>query len=525
MAIRTGEEYLAGLRDDREVYVDGNRVEDVTEGDFGTVAHTFAKLFDLQHQPEYEDALTFEQDGERVDGAYARPRTREELEWRRGLTETVARHTGGIFGRAPEYVPLFLLGMYDIREDFSKGDPAFARHIEDYVKWAADGDKVLSHSFVDVQADPGTPVDETVVPKVVSRNEDGITVRGVKTVATFVPHSDECLVGVLPRAGLQDHHILYFATPIAAPGLRVVAREPYGTGKPFDHPLSAYGDENDSMLIFDDLFVPWERVFSPIEGPAFAAQVFPRITEWAHWDILCRIAVKAELLLGLTALIPEMIGRDKQPQSQEALGEMIRYLTAIRAFVYASEDRGHVTPSGHFMPDPMFVTAGRAHSVELYRRMTGYIQDIASQGLINAPTEDTLANEVIGPTLDGMLTTKAASGHDRTRVTRLAWDLVGDSFGGRQTLFELFNALPWTAQRGQLVARFDAGPYKDLARATAGLGSLADAAESVARAAAKAEVDYDRVGRAYTSYGGARKAGGANGAEMAAGKPSPAGTA
>jgi aromatic ring hydroxylase len=336
-----------------------------------------------------------------------------------------------------------------------------------------------------------------------------VTVRGVKTVATIAPHADECLVGVLPRAGLQDHHILYFATPLAAPGLRVVARETHGGGKPFDHPLSPFGDENDAMLVFDDVFVPWERVFSPVRGPSFSAEVFPRITEWAHWAILARFAVKAEVLVGLTALIAEMIGRSKQPQPQEALGEMIRYLTTMRAFLYAAEDRGHLTASGHYMPDPSFVTAGRAHSVELYRRMIGYIQDIASQGLINAPTEATFDNPVIGETLERMLTTAAASGRDRTRVTRLAWDLIGDSFGGRQTLFELFNALPWTAQRGQLMARFDVEPYKALARAAAGLDPVAPAIAAVEADVQRSDVDYGEVGQAYTTYGGARSAEGA----------------
>jgi 4-hydroxyphenylacetate 3-monooxygenase len=252
------------------------------------------------------------------------------------------------------------------------------------------------------------------------------------------------------------------------------------------------------MIVFDDVLVPWERVFS-IADENFCATTFPRITEWAHWSILVRLAVKAEVLAGLYALIPEMIGRAQQPQSQEALGEVVRYLLTLRAFVHAAEDQSSITPAGHCMPSPQYVTAGRAYSVEHYRRITGYLYDIASQALINMPAEAAFDNPVIGPTLEGMFTGPAGGARDRARLVRLGWDMVCDSFGSRQTLFELFNALPWTAQRGLLLAAFDTEPYKQLARATAGLGSL-EAAATAAESAARGERrDYKSVGEAFAA--------------------------
>lgn len=244
-----------------------------------------------------------------------------------------------------------------------------------------------------------------------------------------------------------------------------------------------------------------------IGDPSFCATVFPRITEWAHWSILCRLAVKAEILTGLYALIPDTLGRGQQPQSQEALGEVVRYLTTLRAFVHAAEDQGSVTPSGRYMPNPMYVTAGRAYSVEHYRRISGYLHDIASQALINMPTEAQFDNPTIGPMLDQIFASPVASARDRARVTRLAWDIICDSFGGRQTLFELFNALPWTAQRMQLLASFNVEPYKQLALATAGIGSLEDAAAGAAHEAAGKGRDYEAVGQAYATSRAAGVAG------------------
>jgi 4-hydroxyphenylacetate 3-monooxygenase len=497
--VRTGTEYLQALRDGREVYLDGKRVEDVThEPGLSTLAETFARMYDLAHEPEHAAALTFEDEsGQRVNGAWIEPRTRAELEWRRHLTEFIARRTGGLFGRQPDYVSLFYLGMLDIRRDFSQGNADCERNIETYWRYVRDNDLALSHGFIDPQINPSTPLERSPLIQVVGRNQEGVVVRGVKSVATFATHADEVFVGSLPRAGLSVQHIVYFAVPIATPGLRVVARTDHSVGSAFDHPVSAYGDENDCMLIFDDVLVPWERVFS-LEGDTnFCLTVFPRITEWAHWNILPRLAVKAEVLVGLISLLPALIGRDKTPQVQEAVGEAIRYLTTLRAFIRAAEDNGQLSGSGYWMPDPIFVTAGRAYSVEHYRRIVGLLQDVGSQSLVNIPTEGTFDSPVVGPVLEEMLASRQASARDRARVTRLAIDLAADSYGGRQTLFELFNALPWTNQRDQLVLRYDLDPYKQLALATAGVGSLDAAASAVGASLAGAATDYSAVGDMY----------------------------
>jgi 4-hydroxyphenylacetate 3-monooxygenase len=214
VALRTGDEYRRALRDGREVYLDGRRVDDVTaEPGFRPVVDTFARIYDLQHSEEFRDVLTFQEDGRRYGGSWIVPRDRPELVWRRRLIETVARHTGGLFGRAPDYVPLFHLGMLDIKCDFSRGNPRFERNIEDYWRHAREHDLSLAHAFVDVQADPSVPVDETPVPKIVAHKEDGIVVRGAKTVATFTPYADEILIGSFMRAGIKDHHVMYFSIP------------------------------------------------------------------------------------------------------------------------------------------------------------------------------------------------------------------------------------------------------------------------------------------------------------------------
>src|SRR5262245_12027302 len=161
MALRTGAEYLKALRDGREVYLDGRRVDDVTaEPGLSIVAHTFARMYDLV--ASHPDALTFhDEDGRRFSGAWMRPRDRVELGWRRLFTETIARLTGGLFGRPQDYVPLFHLGMLDVKTAFSRGDARFERNIERYWEPARERDLMLSHGFVDVQSHPSQPINTT----------------------------------------------------------------------------------------------------------------------------------------------------------------------------------------------------------------------------------------------------------------------------------------------------------------------------------------------------------------------------
>jgi aromatic ring hydroxylase len=504
--IRTGLEYLDGLRDSREVYLHGSRVQDVTqEAGLAEVAGTVASIFDLQHAEEYRELTTFEhENGERRSCAWLRPRDRTDLQRRQLFAQTQARLTGGMFGRLPEYVALFCLGMLDQKESFSLGDARFRENIERYFEYAAEGDLALAHGFIDMQLDPSVELDDTLFPRVVKKTEDGIVVHGAKSIATFAPHADEILIGSFPRTGLKPHHVMYFAIPTATPGLRVVARTPYGMGSEFDHPVSRFGDENDSIVIMDEVFVPWERVFQVEVDPGFANRVFPLITEWAHWSILCRIAVKAELLTGIYATLPEMLGRDDRPDVKEALGEVERYLITLRAFLDSAASRGRVTHGGHFMPDPGIVTAGRCYSVEHYPRITHRLVELLGQAFMTTPSEASFNSEAVGEWLTDMFSGPRASAPDRARMTRLAFDLIVDAFGGRQTLFEIFNATGLATIRAQLMARFELPAYRELALATAGLGDQREAEAGMRVAADRGYFagfqTYEDVGDAYAAH-------------------------
>lgn len=226
----------------------------------------------------------------------------------------------------------------------SRGDIRFEHNIEDYWNYAKARDLMLAHAFATVRASPALPGSTEMIPKIVERNSDGVIVSGVKTVATYAVHADELFIGTPPLTGITEDQAIYFAIPIATPGIRIVARTPFAVGRDFDHPGGRFGDENDCIVIFDRVLVPWDRVFR-LGDPGSCVRVFWEFGGWAHWDILARLAVKAEVLVGLYALLPEITARNDLPECRRAIAETVRYLITIRAFLEAAEANGSVTPS------------------------------------------------------------------------------------------------------------------------------------------------------------------------------------
>jgi 4-hydroxyphenylacetate 3-monooxygenase len=482
-AARTGADYLRSLRDGREVFLDGRRVDDVTtEPGLAAASHTVARMYDRAAARGPEDGWSAFADanGRRCPGAWIRPTDAATLASRQRFSEAVARATGGLFARTPEYVPLVLLGILDQRDEFDAVSPTTRGNLERYWTDACERDLALCHAVVDIQIRPNVPLEETPILRIVHRGSDGIVIRGLKGVVTFAPQADECLVVPFGRdRELPDECVFYCAVPMNAPGLRIVARAPTVAGVSFEDPVSQLGEENDAALVFDDVFVPWGRVLG-LADAAFVQRILRRMLDWSYWSVLLRLAVKAELMVGLFSLVPEALGRDRDPMAREALAEAIRYLTTIRAFLEAANATAIRTTGGHWLPNPDFITAGRAYSVEHYRRIIERMQDVAGQGLIALPREHVFDEPSIGPVLDRAYSSAGTSSRRKARLVRLASDLTVSAHAGRQTMFELLNAMPWQAQRAVLAAGVDLAPHRQFAEAVAGLSDPGELVSDVA---------------------------------------------
>jgi 4-hydroxyphenylacetate 3-monooxygenase len=268
--IKTGEQHIASLRDGREIYLDGERVEDVTTHPAyrGAVA-SIGRMFDFQSAPENRELMTFETDsGTRANRIWELPGSYDALVNRRkGLDAWTELHAG-FMGRAPDHVASCISGMYMGLEVFEAYDAGRARALSDYYRYARDNDLYLTYVIINPQADrsksAAQQADPFLTAGVVDRDAGGITVRGAKMLATGGIMANEVFVTCIqPLQPGDEKHAISFAVPMNAKGMKILSRKSYEAAAPsvFDNPLSSRFDENDAVLYFDDVKVPWERVF------------------------------------------------------------------------------------------------------------------------------------------------------------------------------------------------------------------------------------------------------------------------
>src|SRR5216117_3324589 len=373
MPIRRGEEYLESLRDGRCLWLMGQRVEDVTTHPaLAGCARSVAAVYDLQHDVAYHELLTMPSPstGKPVSRAYQLPRSVDDLSSQRRAYEYLVRRAGGVAARLPQHLATVVLGLYDIRDLLGKEDPTFAQHVTSNFEYCRENDQSIATVFSNPLHHRSHPASKQEPLRVTARRPDGIVVRGAKGVGTQAPYANELFCMAPPRPDLTPEESVYFAAPVNAEGIHVICREPLAASNPADHPVSPSWDEMDAIVVFDDVFIPWERVFylrhSPALDLAFATRLFQGAVGLGPWYVLVRMAVKAEVLLGICAAIADSLGSAAQPSIQTALADAMVYLETLRACVQAAEANPVRSPSGLAMPDPTMSLAARTFAIERY---------------------------------------------------------------------------------------------------------------------------------------------------------------
>src|SRR5215211_7742609 len=267
--LRTGKEHLESLRDGRVVYVGRERVDDVTRHPaFRAAAGTVAALFDMKADPANRGTMTYEEDGGRHSIYFLQAKTRGDLERRMIGHKKIADLTYGMFGRSPDHVASFVTGMA-MKPDALPAPFAYPDNLLKYYRHIRDNDIYVVYAVVPPQAarNPEFYHKQNIpVPtlQVVGEDDDGVVISGMKMLATGALYANEIWIGnVIPLAPDQKKEAITCAIPCNAPGLTLWSRKPAALDarSEFDSPLAWRFDESDSMLLCDDVKVPWERVF------------------------------------------------------------------------------------------------------------------------------------------------------------------------------------------------------------------------------------------------------------------------
>jgi anthranilate 3-monooxygenase (FAD)/4-hydroxyphenylacetate 3-monooxygenase len=453
MPARTGKQFIEGLRSrPREVWLQGKRVEDpTTHPALRRPVEQLARLYDMQHDPAYRDILTYKspKTGQPVGTAFMAPRTHADLVKRRKAFQLWAEATFGLMGRSPDFMNTVCLAFAEAKDVFARGGQQFADNMVKYYEHVRENDLFLSHALITPQTDRSKSSSQQVDPHihmgVVKETKEGVVIRGARMLATLGPVCDEMLIYNLPgmRPG-DEPHAVAFAVPIDAPGLKQICREPYdwGTRASYDHPLAANFEECDSLLIFDDVFVPWERVFI-YNNVALANALYPDTNLRNHTahQTNVRALVKMRFAVGLAQAVARAVKADQFLHVQQMLGECMSYVELVESAIIRAEVEHDTTASGSIRTTLAPLQALRGLLPTFYPRVIEVLQMIGAGGLLMAPTAaDFNTPEIAKDVAKYYQGAEGFASVDRVRLFKLAWDLAGDSFGARQLQYERFYA-------------------------------------------------------------------------------------
>ena len=470
MPARNGSQFLEGLkRNPPNIYIDGERVEDpTTHPATANVARSIAELYDLQLRPDLVHVMTYESPttGERVGLSFLETTTREDLTRRAVMHKAWADHSLGFIGRSPDYLNVNLMAAARAASYFERADPRFGENIRRYYEHVRENDLCLTHALTNPQVNRSARADHLPDPYialgVVRETDEGLIVRGARMLATL-PIADEILIfpsTVLKEEPEMTRYALAFALPCSTPGLSFIGREPLDQGRSReDHPLGSRFDEMDALVVFDDVLVPWERVF--LHGDvALANRAYPAtgaVYQMAHQVINVKIA-KAEAFLGVAESIVRAIGSEQFQHVQQKVAELIIVLETLRALKTQAEATAELDEFGTMTPGRAALDTARNLFPQVYPRMVEVLQLLSASGLIMIPTEA----ERHGPMADAVdrfLQAKNVGADERIRLFRLAWDMTISGFGGRQNLYEKFFFGDPVRTQGALYQSYDKEPY------------------------------------------------------------------
>lgn len=451
MPARTGAQFIAGLRENPpNIYIDGKRVEDVTTyPGFRNGIDTIARLYDMQHDPALQDDMTYlsPSTGDRVGLSFIKPTTPEELDQRRGMITKWARVTKGMMGRTPDFLNVSFMAMASAGDYFAQNRPEFKKNIQAYYEHIRENDLVLTHTLVNLQrnrAPVGGIIEDStdIALSVVKETDAGIVVNGARLLATL-PLADDIAVyparsHVLP-SGAPGRTSFAFSIPCNTPGLKFLCRESFDLDRShFDHPLGSRFEEMDALAFFDNVMVPWEKVFL-LGDVELCNNMSMNTRQYVHsgHQVVAKNVVKCEFMLGLANLMVQTLGSSQLPHVQQMMAEIIENLVVTKACLRAAEADAEIDRWGVLAPAEFPLMIARQLFIRMYPRMAEILHLLGSSSLMALPTEADM-NGPLSDEINRYLETDTASAEERVRLFRLAWDTCCSAFGSRQTLYERF---------------------------------------------------------------------------------------
>ena len=442
-----GKEYLETLRDGRVVYLNGEKIDDVTTHPaYRNSARSYARMYDALHDPETSKVLTTETEyGDKTHKFFKTPKSAQDLLESRDAIAEWSKMNFGFMGRTPDYKASFTAHL-DGYADYYKG---FEDNAKAWYRKATKEVPFINHTIINPQMDRSKSLHENkdVFVRAVKERDDGIIVSGAKMVGTAAALTNYNFVANYGPSDLGDgdqSHALIFFVPMNAPGVKMISRQSYEqnatqTGSPYDYPLSSRFDENDAVIVLDNVFIPWENVLAyknvEVSNNFLAKTGFVnRFT----FHGCTRFAVKLDFMSGLLLKATEAAGTHNFRGVQANIGEVLALRNMFWGLSTAMASEPDIGMNGVAVPNGFYSNSYRVLAPMTWVKVKQIFEQVIAGGLIQLPSSSKdFLNPEIRPYLDKYYGGTNIEAVDRVKLMKMVWDSIGTEFGGRHELYEV----------------------------------------------------------------------------------------
>jgi 4-hydroxyphenylacetate 3-monooxygenase len=470
---RTGAEYIEEVsQDGRQVFIDGERVTDISRHPaFKGALRTIAAQYDLTADHANRALLTFAspEHAAPVSRIWELPRNHADLVTRRTALTRLSEVSLGLMGRSPEHVASFFTGFACAPEVFARGGEAYGKNVLRAHAQLRDRHRFVTYTIVPPQIDRSKPAHQQHPPDlyagVVKERDDGIVIKGAQMLGTGTVFSDFVHLSTIhPLREGDENYAISVLIPCNAAGVKIYSRRSYAAAanSVFDYPLASRFDETDSLVVYDNVFVPWEDVFVYRNIELCRAQWFEAPAHvLGNFQAQIRFCTKLRFLLGLAKRVTEMNGSFTHVAAQ--MGQLATYAAAYEGLIYGAEQSCTVNANGYAIPGKQAIYANMNLQSEIYPKMLDLFRELCGGGLIQLPSSAAdFTSTQTQEDIERYIQSPDYSAQQRVKLLKLAWDLVGSEFAGRHEQYEKFYAGAPFIVRQHMLRNYDFKKAGDL---------------------------------------------------------------
>ncbi|PCE25341.1 Pyoverdin chromophore biosynthetic protein pvcC [Paraburkholderia acidicola] len=440
----TADDYLASIDDGREVFIYGEKVRSVTTHPaFRNSAQSVARLYGALHAPESRDILTtIDPHGYRTHRYFTPARSSDDLLKARAAIAHWSRMSYGFMGRTPDYKAGFTATLLSDPDFY---DPFRSNALRWYEKTARNV-LFMNHVLANPPVGRAKTIDSMrdIYLHVEKERDDGIIVRGAKMVGTSAALSNATFVAQNSATqyteNREEDFALCFIMPMNAPNLKIVCRRSFEASalSPFDNPLSSRFDENDSVLIFDGVFVPWENLLIYRNVPK--ARSFYSASGFLNRYPLqsgTRLAVKLDFLCGVLIKLLESNGTYEFRGVRTKVAEVVGWRNAMWELTEAMCIAPETRRDGSVVPRLEAAATVRYFGAQVMSQIKPIFDTIlGGSPIMQVASYADMQNPELRGLIDTYFQGTDSDAETRLKLVKLLWDAIGSEFGGRHELYE-----------------------------------------------------------------------------------------